>query len=100
MEIEENDQAVVMTNPMLGYSIREDGIITIYAYGESGQQFKMFYTEVDGLEDASQGFEDAAFALNLFHSHGFDTAFDYVEAGASEFTVDDNDIETFLQEDD
>lgn len=97
MEITENENPLV--NPMLGYTIREDGIITIYARGETGDGLVMEFNDTGLLDSASQGFEDAAFALDMFYDIGPEAAMAYVNEGADEYTVDDAALETFIEGD-
>lgn len=90
-------QIPVVKNPLMSYTIREDGVISVYAAGDQGQgSAKLTFDDVGFLESAELGFKDAAHAMNLYHEEGPDVAFDYVNEGAEETELTGDDLNKLL----
>lgn len=87
---------ITVINPIAGYSINEDGHITIYLDGETGEKIALIYTEPNLVESMSLGYQDASNALAIYYQQGPDAAIAYVnEAINSEMT--DEGLEDFLK---
>lgn len=83
-------------NPLMTYTINEDGVITVHMDAETGGQEAISFDNAELLGAAGVGFLDARYALNLFYEEGTDAAFDYVNEGAAKTSLTDDDLTAIL----
>jgi hypothetical protein len=66
-------------NPLISYSIRSDGVITVYAQGETGEKSTLRFDNLLSIRLAIQALKDAIDTLDIFNGEGYEAAAEYLE---------------------
>lgn len=94
------DTQTEVTNPLISYAIREDGVMVVIAEGDGNSNtVNILFTDVDPLLSAAAGLMDAVKVRDLYDQYGFESALSYIEADEDELVPEatDDAIEAFLE---
>lgn len=95
------EETNIITDPIFTWTIREDGIITIYIMDVSGTETRLLLPDVNAVLALSNVTESAQDALAIFREDGYDAAVDAINSYLEEndMAVTEDDFTRLLNDD-